>query len=201
MKVTASNWYPECGYVRASLTSCCLIMLVAVVLQVSGCADNAEVAPASMVETGLEHGRRPPSGKPEMPLSVTYELEGKPVVGNTLHLTVRVSSDIDTDSLRIHVLPEPGLLLDPPDSVNFGPLSKRKSRRFGVSFVPQREGVFRIRLAFSLDQQGIGQSSMLSVPVSIGANSALRSPDIPQGAKTGSDEEGRPLIVFPAKSR
>ncbi|SDK49578.1 hypothetical protein [Microbulbifer yueqingensis] len=180
----------------------CLIILFAGASQASGCASNPKLAKASGPVNNDESGDRHASAKPGIPVSVAYELEGSPAVGKPLRLTVKLASGIDSDSLRVRVLPEPGLLLlDASDSANFGPVKRRERREFRVSFIPQREGAFRIRLAFALDQQGVGQSGMFTIPVSIGPDAARGSPELPQGAKMGADEEGRPLIVFPAESR
>ena len=188
--------------VRGLFLSAWLIIFYVWCERASGAFVSTESVAIQEVNTGGEYDGHQSRLKPQLPLSVTYELVESPTVGKPLHMTIKISSEIEFDALQVRVLPgRELLLLDASDTHNLGYLGKSKGRGFGVHLVPQKEGAHRIQLAFSLLRQGIGQSGVFTVPVVVGAKATQRVPELPLGAKEGTDENGRALLVFPAVSR
>ena len=202
MKKTGISVYFGPGNVYRSLLFTCVIIFFPGVSQTHTLVEGSDISmsPMSEADNGDEHNLF--SGKPAIPFAITYEVEESPVVGKPFHIAIKVSSDVDTDSLQLQVSPESGLsLLDTSEIHRFGSLRKFERRGFDMHLMPQRDGVFRLRLAFSFKQNGVDQSGVFTIPVAIGSHAALQVPKLPAGARKGADEEGRPLLIFSVQTR
>ena len=143
---------------------------------------------------------QPSAGKPSAPISIDYEIMGKPVVGIPLSINVKISSSLDRP-IRVNYRINDTTSLVFPDiqseSVSLIPLGDEAYSMEQVTVIPQREGRLFLNISAEIDTEIGSMARVMAIPIQVGA---LRSTPRVNGELT-TDEEGEALISMPAKEQ
>ena len=157
---------------------------------------HGPVASGKAIPTVGEGGVTSP-GKPSAPISIDYEVLGKPIVGLPVAINVQVSATQDVGPIAVtYSINDTSALLFQEGQVErleISDLSEVSIQQ--VAVVPQREG--RLYLNVSAEVQTAGGSMIKSMAIPIQVGSAPKQPQINGELKEGPD--GEIVISMPAR--
>ena len=154
--------------------------------------------PAPSVTFTPEKGTAP-AGAPSGPISVSYRIIGKPVVGQPVAIDLRFVSLVSDRpvnvSYRINDPTAMRLAESQPESLSVAPAADDGGRPQQVTIVPLREGRLYLNVAASIDTENGSLSTVTAIPIQVGE--APRS--VQQNGVAGMDENEEAIRSLPAQ--
>lgn len=140
--------------------------------------------------------------KPAFPMNFTYEIQREPEVGVSLSVKVLLAAGADAETVLVRAKPDKGLVLvNPVNVLRQEKMASGERRTLEIPLGPEREGRFDVRLLVSMVRRGGAQAGVMRIPITVGDSPEHKQLGLPKGSRQGRDEEGRPLVVFPAQVR
>ena len=168
-------------------------------------SDNA-VAEKTSVATAAVHSRpempaeRPKTspGKPSAPITIDYEIMGKPVIGIPLSINVKISSALD-QPIRVNyrINDSTSLMFTNAQSrtVSLLPAGDEAYPAEQVTVIPQREGRLFLNVSAEIETDVGMMAKVMAIPIQVGRRRP--APQVSGELTTG--EAGEALISLPAK--
>jgi len=160
--------------------------------ETAGAAKTVHSKPAS-----AEIPRTSP-GKPSAPISIDYEIMGKPVVGIPLSINVTISSELD-QPIRVNyrINDKSSLMFTEAQSetVSLVPIGDEAYSTEQVTVIPQREGRLFLNVSAEIETDIGMMARVMAIPIQVG--SRLTTPHVDGELTIG--EDGEALISMPAK--
>ncbi len=174
---------------------------------IAGCGSND--APVAHENGSLPKGDAPlvsftpegdaaPAGKPSAPITVSYRIIGKPVVGQPVAVDLSVSSTLGPQPITLHyrindasamqlAQSQPDRLTIAPDEINDRGVQQ-------VTVIPMREGRLYLNVSASVETEDGSMSTVTAIPIQVG--DAPR--ELLEHGEVQTDEEGNAIRVLPA---
>lgn len=123
------------------------------------------------------------AGKLAAPITLAYEVNGSPVVGAPIALTITVSTPLVDSPVTLHTrMSEAGSMTFPaaqPESTLLPPIDGRSERRQQLTLTPQREGRLFLVVSAEVETSSGTMMKSLSVPIQVGRSAgALQTQDV-----------------------
>ena len=175
------------------------VLTVITMFSLAACSDESgNRANVSAAKPAAVRDRTATSpGKPSAPITIAYEVLGKPIVGLpvAINVTVRATQDLGAVVVSYSINDVSALLFQDGqiERLEFSDISELDVQQ--VAVIPQREG--RLYLNVSAEVQTPGGSMIKSMAIPIQVGSAPVPPQINGELKTGPD--GETVISMPAQ--
>lgn len=132
------------------------------------------------------------------PVKISYRIVGKPVVGQPVAIDLRVSSALDSPSIRLEyrINDVSAMQLAKSQPASFT-LSAGDVERGGVQqvrVVPMREGRLYLNVSASVETERGSMSTVTAIPIQVGDAPRV----LEQNGETRTDGEGDLIKVLPA---
>jgi len=146
-------------------------------------------------------GDAPATSTPVGPVSVSYRIIGKPVVGQPIAIDLNVVSTMGaqpvTVSYRINDATAMQLAVSQPESVS---IALREDNSAGgrqqVTVIPMREGRLYLNVSASVETETGSMSTVTAIPIQVG--DAPR--ELQEHGELETDESGEAIRVLPVDS-
>jgi hypothetical protein len=184
-----------------------VLLFAWVTLAVSACGDESSVNSSSANNASANNTTAKPSaptaisgsrspGKPSAPISLDYEVLGKPIVGLPVAINVRVSGSGDSGpiSVRYSINDSSSLLFQDGQIEKLDITDSASSDLQQVAVVPQREGRLYVNVSAQVDTPDGVMIKSMAIPIQVG--SAPQQPIINGELQQGPD--GETVISMPA---
>ncbi len=136
---------------------------------------------------------------PSGPISVSYRIIGRPVVGQPVAIDLRFVSLVSDRPVNVayRILDPTALRLaeSQPESLSVAPAEDDGGRPQQVTIVPLREGRLYLNVAASIDTENGTLSTVTAIPIQVGE--APRS--VQQNGVAGTDENDEAIRSLPAQ--
>lgn len=185
-----------------------LTLLITITLAACG---NADVESAAKTDDALPKGKAPSvtftpgsdqaaTTTPVGPVSVSYRIIGKPVVGQPVAVELNVNSKLDaqpvTVNYRINDATAMQLARSQPESVTIAPREDMVAGgRERVTIIPMREGRLYLNVSASVETESGSMSTVTAIPIQVG--DAPR--ELTDHGELQTDEEGNAVRVLPVE--
>jgi hypothetical protein len=138
------------------------------------------------------------AGKPRGPITVSYRIIGKPVVGRPVAIEIAIASTLgsqpmkveyrtnDTTAMRL-AESEPRVLTVSPNAGDSGAVQQ-------VTVIPMREGRLYLNVSVSVETENGSMSTVTAIPIQVGE--APRT--IQENGTATTDENGEAIRSLPA---
>ncbi len=140
-----------------------------------------------------------PAVAPSGPISVSYRIIGKPVVGQPVAIDLRFVSLVSDRPVNVtYRINDPTALRladSQPESLSVAPAEDDGSRPQQVIIIPLREGRLYLNVAASIDTENGSLSTVTAIPIQVGE--APRS--VQQNGVVGTDENEEAIRSLPAQ--
>lgn len=143
-------------------------------------------------------------GKPSAPITVSYRIIGKPVVGQPVAVDLDVNSTLGSEPVtvqyRINDASAMQLAESQPQAVTIAPGAANGEPAAGVQqvrVVPLREGRLYLNVAASIETESGSMSTVTAIPIQVGDQPRT----LREHGELQTDEEGNPVRVLPADER
>ncbi len=186
-----------------------LVTSFAMALLVSACGNGSTDLTAG--QEGADVATTPPSvtftpetdeaatGKPSGPITISYRIIGKPIVGKTLAIDLRVASTLEDQpfnvSYRINDVTAMRLPESQPARVAVVPNIGEDFSAQQVIVIPLREGRLYLNVAVEFDAENGSMSMVTAIPIQVGGG--VR--ELQQNGIITTDENGEPIRSLPAR--
>jgi hypothetical protein len=186
-----------------------LVISSAMVLLVSACGNGDVDQDADQEGTAV--ATTPPSvtftpetdeaatGKPSGPITISYRIIGKPIVGKTLAIDLRIASTLEDQpfnvSYRINDVTAMRLPESQPARVAVVPNIGEDFSAQQVIVIPLREGRLYLNVAVEFDAENGSMSTVTAIPIQVGGG--VR--ELQQNGIITTDENGEPIRSLPAR--
>ena len=160
------------------------------------CGDgNSEATSAAKPLPVADESASP--GKPSAPISIDYEVLGRPIVGTPVSINVDIRGSDDAAPVNVsYSINDPGALVFQEGQVEILEMrSARDQGRQQLAVIPQREG--RLYVNVSAEVQTPGGSMIKSIAIPIQVGSAPSTPQVNGEPTPGPD--GETVISLPAE--
>jgi len=156
---------------------------------------------SAQVEKAAESAARP-AGKPMAPVSIRYEVVGRPVMGQPVSINLEITSNTKDQPVSVQyrssdessvAFPEAQ-----PQAVELGTLDRGESTMQQVTVVPLREGRVYLNVSAAVETSQGTMFRSLAVPIQVG--SAPDGADAVNGELTET-AEGETVISMPAREQ
>lgn len=138
------------------------------------------------------------AGKPSGPVSVSYRIIGKPVVGQPVSIDLRVTSTLGPQpvalSYRAHDLTAIQFAEEQPQAVMLAPGRESRPSAQQVRVIPMREGRLYLNVTASVETENGSMSTVTAIPIQVG--DAPRT--LQENGELQQDADGNSLRVLPA---
>jgi len=175
-------------------TSTVLLCLLTSVL--TACGNDAEVPGSAATEKPATPASARSPGKPSAPITLDYEVLGKPIVGLPVAVNVRVHATADAGPVAVQYSVNDSSALIFQD----GQVERLVIEDVGsddmqqVAVVPQREGRLYINVSAEVETPGGIMIKSMAIPIQVG--SAPQQPQLNGELLEGPD--GEAVISMPA---
>ena len=136
---------------------------------------------------------------PSGPISVSYRIIGKPVVGQPVAIDLRFISLVSDRPVNVvYRINDPTALRlaeSQPNSLSVAPAEDRGGRPQQVTIIPLREGRLYLNVAASIDTDNGSLSTVTAIPIQVGE--APRS--VQENGIVGTDENEETIRSLPAQ--
>ena len=177
------------------------ILLIAIAMfSLAGCSDESgskATVSAARPAPAVESTTATSPGKPSAPITIEYEILGKPIVGLpvAINITVRATRDLGPVVVSYSINDASALLFQD------GQIERMEVRDFSeldmqqVTVIPQREGRLYINVSAEVQTPGGSMIKSMAIPIRVGSAPVLRQ--INGELKEGPD--GETVISMPAQ--
>lgn len=139
------------------------------------------------------------SAAPSGPVSVSYRIIGRPVVGQPVAIDLRFASSVSDRPVNVaYRINDPtSMRLAPsqPDSLSVAPAEDRAGRAQQVTIIPMREGRLYLNVAASVATGDGSVSTVTAIPIQVGE--APRN--VQDNGVAGTDENDEAIRSLPAQ--
>ncbi len=139
------------------------------------------------------------AGAPSGPISVSYRIIGKPVVGQPVAIDLRFVSLVSDRPVNVaYRINDPTALRlaeSQPNSLSIAPAEDRGGRPQQVTIIPLREGRLYLNVAASIDTENGTLQTVTAIPIQVGE--APRR--VQQNGVAGTDENEEAIRSLPAR--
>lgn len=157
----------------------------------TGSVSSTKDAPATAGSASMS------PGKPTAPISIDYEVLGKPIVGLpvAINIEVRSSEDLGPVTVQYSIDDTSGVLFQEGqvqrlENMQFAELESQQ-----LAVVPQREGRLYVNVSAEVQTPGGSMIKSMAIPIQVGSSPAR--PEINGELKEGPD--GETVISMPAQ--
>ena len=178
-------------------SSLCLLYLIASI-SIAACGDGATGTGAAVKPVAaVASGRANSPGKPSAPISLDYEVLGKPIVGLpvAINVTVNAAQDVGAVSLQYSINDASSLRFQEGQVERLEIASLADNSMQQVTVVPQREGRLYVNISAEVQTPGGSMIKSMSIPIQVG--STPQQPQINGELKRGPG--GEMVISMPAE--
>ncbi len=184
-----------------------LIFSVLTLMLAAGCGSDsigetanetslATTAPVVSFEPG--HGR---TAKPTGPVTISYRIVGKPIVGQPVGVELLVESALGSEPLQLNYrINDATAMQFPKDQlrrVSYAPGNAEQPRPQHVRVIPMREGRLYLNVSATANGNSGSTSTVVAIPIDVGA--AL--PDVAGSGEVTLDENGAAIRSVPAAEK
>ena len=183
--------------------------LFAMALLVSACGngsvdrmadqEDADVATTPPAVTFTAENEAAASGKPGGPIQISYRIIGKPIVGETLAIDLRITSTLEDQpfnvSYRINDVTAMRLPESQPARVAVVPNFGEDFSAQQVIVIPLREGRLYLNVAAEFDTGDGTMSTVTAIPIQVGSGTRV----LQENGVVMTDENGELIRSLPAK--
>ena len=174
---------------------------------IAGCGGNGQ--PAQHDDDALPKGNAPavsftpegeaaPAGKPSAPITVSYRIIGKPVVGQPVAVDLNVSSTLGPQPITMHYRINDAsamqLAQSQPERITIAPDEINDRGVQQVTVIPMREGRLYLNVSASVETEDGSMSTVTAIPIQVG--DAPR--ELLEHGEVQTDEDGNTIRVLPA---
>jgi hypothetical protein len=139
------------------------------------------------------------TGKPSGPITITYRIIGKPIVGKTLAIDLRIASTLEDQpfnvSYRINDITAMRLPESQPARVAVVPNIGEDFSAHQVTVIPLREGRQYLNVAVEFDTSDGSMSTVTAIPIQVGGDAR----ELQENGIVTMDENGEPIRSLPAR--
>ena len=168
-------------------------------VSIAACGDDSTGTGAGVkpLAAAVASGRSASPGKPSAPISLDYEVLGKPIVGLpvAINVTVKAAQDVGPVSLQYSINDASSLLFQEGQVERLEIANLADNGMQQVTVVPQREGRLYINVSAEVQTPGGSMIKSMAIPIQVG-NTPQR-PQINGELKKGPD--GEVVISMPAE--
>ncbi len=183
-----------------------LIVLIAAVVAACGKADvdepTANLEPVKLSTDAPAVTFKPENdamGKPSGPITVSYRIIGKPVVGQPVAIDLRFISSMGDRPVkvayRINDATAMRLGESQPAALSIAPAEDRGGSEQQVTVIPMREGRLYLNVSASVDTENGSISTVTAIPIQVGEAPRM----FHENGTAGSDENGEAIRSLPAE--
>lgn len=133
------------------------------------------------VQTNASHSSAPTQAasyvaKPQAPVSMSFEVLNKAALGEVLDIKLIFKAGRTTEALKVvYHLPAGLTSVDAQSQFEFNKLAKGALESVMLKLIPEQLGQHNINITASIEIDGISQSAVFVVPVSLGVNQQLKT--------------------------
>ena len=174
------------------------LLSVIAAFSIAACGDELAGTGVTVKPTpAVANGGSTSSGKPSAPISIDYEVLGKPIVGLPVAINVRVSAALDAGPVVVqYSINDASALLFQEGQVQRLEITDHSDVSVQqVTVVPQREGRLYINVSAEVQTPGGSMIKSMAIPIQVG--STPQQPQINGELKQGPD--GETVISMPAQ--
>lgn len=189
------------------IRSTALVALVAAAIAACGQAADEPAAEVEIAKSAPSVSFKPENdpvsaGKPSAPITLSYRIIGKPVVGEPVAIDLRVTSTFTSAmgpqpvslSYRAHDSSAIQLGESQAEAVLLAPGAKNRSSAQQVTVIPMREGRLYFNVTASVETENGSMSTVTAIPIQVGD-----APRVMQENGTlKTDADGNAIRVLPA---
>jgi len=139
------------------------------------------------------------TGKPSGPISISYRIIGKPIVGETVAIDLRIASTLEDQpfnvSYRINDATAMRLPESQPARVAVVPNIGEDVNLHQVSVIPLREGRLYLNVAVEFDTGNGSMSTVTAIPLQVGSGAR----ELQENGVVTMDENGEAIRSLPAR--
>ena len=186
-----------------------LVILSAMVLLISACGNGSTDQTAG--QEGADIATTPPSvtftpendnaamASPSGPITISYRIIGKPIVGKTLAIDLRIASTLEDQpynvSYRLNDITAMRLPESQPARVAVVPNVGEDFNLQQVVVIPLREGRLYLNVAAEFDTGDGSMSTVTAIPIQVGSGAR----ELQENGIVTMDENGEPIRSLPAR--
>ncbi len=191
------------------LRAASLALLYVILAACGGGGDGDVVEDADRVEAAV--AVTPPSitftaesdaavmGKPSGPVTISYRIIGKPIVGETLAIDLRITSTLEDRpfnvSYRVNDVTSMRLPESQPARVAVVPNIGEEFSAQQVIVIPLREGRLYLNVAAEFDTANGSMSTVTAIPIQVGSGAR----ELQENGVVTTDENGELVRSLPAR--
>jgi len=186
-----------------------LVILSAMVLLISACGNGSTDQTAG--QEGADIATTPPSvtftpendnaamASPSGPITISYRIIGKPIVGETVAIDLRIASTLEDQpynvSYRLNDITAMRLPESQPARVAVVPNVGEDFNLQQVVVIPLREGRLYLNVAAEFDTGDGSMSTVTAIPIQVGSGAR----ELQENGIVTMDENGEPIRSLPAR--
>ena len=138
------------------------------------------------------------AGKPRGPITVSYRIIGKPVVGRPVAIEIAIASSLGNQPLKVEYRTNDTTAMRLAESelreLTISPTAEDPGATQQVTVIPMREGRLYLNVSVSVETENGSMSTVTAVPIQVGE--APRS--IQENGTATTDENGEAIRSLPA---
>ena len=185
------------------------VMLMSTVAVLAGCGngsvdqmvdrEDADVATTPPSVTFTPENDDAATGKPSGPITISYRIIGKPIVGETVAIDLRIASTLEDQpfnvSFRINDVTAMRLPESQPARVAVVPNIGEDFSAQQVVVIPLREGRLYLNVAAEFDTGNGSMSTVTAIPIQVGSGAR----ELQENGIVTTDENGEAIRSLPTK--
>lgn len=161
--------------------------------------EGADIATTPPSVTFTPENDNAAMASPSGPITISYRIIGKPIVGKTLAIDLRIASTLEDQpfnvSYRINDATAMHLPESQPARVAVVPNIGEEVSAHQVSVVPLREGRLYLNVAVEFDTGDGLMSTVTAIPIQVGGGAR----EVQENGIVTMDENGEPIRSLPAR--
>ena len=158
---------------------------------------SANDAVAGKPAPAIQAASQDPIGKPSAPISMRYEVLGKPVVGSPVAINIEFNTSGDQGPVAVHysIVDRSALRFQQGQVESLEVDVRRGDRTRQLAIIPQREGRLYVNVSVEIQTPDGSMIKSMAIPIQVG--SAPQKPEINGELVEGPD--GETVISMPAQ--
>ena len=139
------------------------------------------------------------AGKPSGPITISYRIIGKAVVGRPVAVELRISSSLGNQTMQVAYRTNDTTALrlaeSEPRELSVSPTAGSTGITQQVTVIPMREGRLFLNVSVSVETENGSMSTVTAVPIQVGE--APRA--VEENGRAMTDENGEAVRALPAQ--